>query len=44
MQFIKPGTTIDFIGKRKLGFSFSLALVIISLISLVIHQGPQLRH
>ena len=40
MQFIKPGTTIDFIGKRKLGFSFSLALVIISLISLVIHQGP----
>ncbi len=40
MQFIKPGTTFDFIGKRKLGFSLSLALVIISIISLVIHQGP----
>ena len=40
MQFIKPGTKFDFIGKRKLGFSFSLTLIIISMISLIIHQGP----
>lgn len=40
MQFIKPDTHIDFIGKRKWGFSFSLALLIISMVSLMIHKGP----
>ena len=40
MQFIKPGTNIKFVEKRKLGFSFSLALVIISLVALIINKGP----
>lgn len=41
MQFIKPGINIDFIGKRKFAFTFSLVLIAISIASLVIHQGPR---
>ncbi|MFO7751149.1 MAG: protein translocase subunit SecF, partial [Desulfobacteraceae bacterium] len=40
MQFIKPDINLDFIGKRKTGFFFSLALILISFASLIIHQGP----
>ncbi|MFO7883355.1 MAG: protein translocase subunit SecF [Desulfobacteraceae bacterium] len=40
MQFIKPDINLDFIGKRKMGFLFSTALILISIISLVIHKGP----
>ena len=40
MQIIKSDTNIDFIGKRKIGFIFSAALILISLISLIIHKGP----
>ncbi len=41
MEFIKPGTKIDFIGKRKMGFAFSLALILISLAALIYHGGPR---
>ena len=41
MQFIKPGINIDFIGKRKIAFIFSMVLIAISIGSLVIHQGPR---
>ncbi len=40
MQLIKPDVNIDFIGKRKLGFIFSLVLILVSIGSLIIHRGP----
>ena len=42
MRFIKPDTKIDFIGKRKIAFSLSGAFIIISILSLIIHNGPKL--
>jgi preprotein translocase subunit SecF len=42
MELIKPGTDINFVGRMKLAFSISLALIIISLLSLIIHKGPNL--
>jgi preprotein translocase subunit SecF len=40
MQFIKPDINIDFIGKRKIAFVASLALVAITIVSLIIKGGP----
>jgi len=40
MQFIKPGTKIDFVGRRKLAFGFSGLLILISIVSLIVHGGP----
>jgi preprotein translocase subunit SecF len=41
MQFIKPDINIDFVGKRKFAFTFSLTLIAIAIISLIIHHGPR---
>jgi preprotein translocase subunit SecF len=41
MQFIKPDINVDFVGKRKIAFSVSLAMILISIASLVIHKGPR---
>ncbi len=41
MQFIKPDINIDFIGKRKIAFILSLALIVISIGSLVVNRGPR---
>ncbi len=40
MQFIKPGINFDFTGKMTKAFAFSLTLILISIVSLVIHHGP----
>lgn len=40
MQFIKPGTNIDFMGMRKIGFAFSLILILAGIVSLIMHNGP----
>jgi preprotein translocase subunit SecF len=40
MQLIKPDINIDFVGKRKLAFIFSLVLIVIGLVSLIGHGGP----
>src|SRR6056297_436096 len=40
MQFIKPGTKIDFMVMRKVGFIFSLILILAGIVSLIIHNGP----
>ncbi len=40
MQLIKPDVNVDFIGKRKLAYGFSGLLILISILSLVIHKGP----
>lgn len=41
MRFIKPNTNIDFIGKRVLAFSTSLALIVITIIFLAVQGGPK---
>jgi preprotein translocase subunit SecF len=41
MQFIKPDINLNFVGRRKIAFSLSLALILISIASLVIHGGPK---
>ncbi len=41
MQFIKPDINIDFIGKRKIAFGISIAMILISIISLILHKGPR---
>jgi len=41
MRFIKPNTHIDFIGKRTIAFSVSLALIVISIAYLAIQGGPR---
>jgi preprotein translocase subunit SecF len=42
MQFIKPDVNINFIGKRKIAYGLSGALILISIISLILHGGPKL--
>ncbi len=40
MELIKPGTKIDFIGKRRYAYVFSLILLAVSIGSLILHGGP----
>ena len=42
MQFIKPDVNINFIGKKKLAFVFSIVMLTISIGSLILHGGPRL--
>ena len=41
MQIIKPGTNIDFVGRRKIAYAVSVILIIGSIISLIVHGGPK---
>jgi len=41
MQFIKPDININFIGKTKTALFISLAMILISFASLLIHKGPR---
>ncbi|MEJ2639227.1 MAG: protein translocase subunit SecF [Desulfosarcinaceae bacterium] len=41
MQFIKPGININFVGNRKIAAAISLLLILISIGSLVIKNGPR---
>jgi preprotein translocase subunit SecF len=41
MQFIKPDINIHFIDKRKIAFSFSLIMILVSIFTLIIHKGPK---
>lgn len=40
MQFIKPGINLDFIGKRKIGFCVSIAMIIVTIGLLLWRGGP----
>jgi preprotein translocase subunit SecF len=40
MEIIKPGTNLDFVGKRKIAYSFSGAMILITIIALLF-QGPE---
>ena len=42
MQFVKADINLDFIGKRKFAFYFSIALIVISILFLIYHKGPRL--
>ena len=42
MQFIKPNININFIGRRKVAFVFSIIMLAISIGSLILHGGPKL--
>jgi len=41
MRFIKPNTNIDFIGKKAIAFSVSLALIVITIVFLAVQGGPK---
>lgn len=40
MEFIKPGINIDFIGKRKIALTLSLAVILATVILLIWRGGP----
>ena len=39
MQFIKPDINVNFLGKRKVAFYISLAMILVSFASVSIHKG-----
>lgn len=39
MELIKPGTTYDFVGKMKIAVTCSLAMIVISIVSVIWHGG-----
>ena len=41
MQFIKPDININFIGNRKIAYFISLAMLLVSVASLVLKGGPE---
>jgi len=41
MQLIKPDININFIGKHKIAFWISLAMILVSIASLFLHNGPR---
>lgn len=41
MQLIKRDINLDFIGKRKIAFVLSVACILISIGSLILHKGPK---
>lgn len=40
MQFIKPDINIDFIGKRKIAYVFSVIMILLTIATLIYHGGP----
>jgi len=40
MEFIKPGTNIDFIGRRKIAFGLSITLIVATVFLLIWRGGP----
>ena len=41
VQFIKSDINIDFIGKRKIAFAISFAMILVTIFSIIIHKGPR---
>ena len=39
MQFIKPDINVNFLGKRKVAFYISLAMILVSFASVIAHKG-----
>jgi preprotein translocase subunit SecF len=40
MKLIKPGTNLNFIGRRKFAYTLSLALIVATFVSLIVRGGP----
>jgi preprotein translocase subunit SecF len=40
MELIKPDINLDFVGKRRIAVIFSVALILIGLVSLIVKGGP----
>ena len=40
MEVIKPGTNIDFVGKRRWAYIFSISLIIMTVVALIARGGP----
>jgi preprotein translocase subunit SecF len=40
LEIIKPNTRIDFVGKMRIAVIFSICLIVITIISLIYHKGP----
>jgi len=41
MEIIKPDININFLGKQKVAFVISAALILLSVLTLIIHKGPK---
>jgi len=41
MEIIKPGTKIDFLGRRRIAYILSAIAILLSLASLIYHGGPK---
>ena len=41
MQIIKPDVNIEFVGRRKIAFSASLIMILLSIVYLILHGGPK---
>jgi preprotein translocase subunit SecF len=41
MQIVKPDININFVGRRKIAYIFSLAVILASVFSLILHGGPK---
>jgi preprotein translocase subunit SecF len=41
MEFIKPGINIDFISRRKIAFAVSAVLILLTAVTLALHNGPR---
>lgn len=42
MQIIRPDVNMNFVGRRNIAFSFSVIMILVSIISLMAHGGPKL--
>ncbi|MEA3471483.1 MAG: protein translocase subunit SecF, partial [Thermodesulfobacteriota bacterium] len=42
MELIKPGTSLNFVGRMKLASFASMTMIIVSIVSLLLHGGPNL--
>ncbi|MCD6527077.1 MAG: protein translocase subunit SecF [Desulfuromonas sp.] len=40
MQLIKPDVNVDFVGKRNMAFALSVVLILVGIVSLIAHGGP----
>jgi preprotein translocase subunit SecF len=41
MQIVKPDVNINFVGRRRIAYGVSLAIILASILSLILHGGPK---
>ena len=40
MEFIKPGTKVNFVGNRRIAYAVSILLIVVGVVSLIVKGGP----